>query len=307
VEDPTEGKYLSLKADLVLDIPLENPIGFNAPRSLAFAKDGTVYVADSRNHRVLHMDLEGKILHEWGTFADGAGTPVGDGTFNEPWGIAVAPDGSVYVTDTWNHRVEKFSAAGKFVTAWGIFGQGETPDSFYGPRGLAVDTKGRVYVTDTGNKRIAVFDGDGNFLTAFGSAGFDPGQFDEPVGVAIDKNGTVYVTDTWNKRIQTFTPIESESGLSFVPEKQWDVYGWFGQSLDNKPFIAVNDDLHVFITDPDGYRIMEFDQDGGLIRAWDDIESGAGLGLPSGIAIDNEGHVWVTDSSNNRLRRYTLP
>ncbi len=306
-EDPTEGKYVSLSSDLVLDVAPENPIGLNAPRSLAFAKDGTVYVADSRNHRVLHLDMEGNTLHEWGTFADGVNTPVDAGTFNEPWGIAIASDGSVYVTDTWNHRVEKFTASGKFITAWGIFGQGETPDSFYGPRGLAVDSEGRVYVTDTGNKRIAVFDPNGNFITQFGSAGFDPGQFDEPVGIAIDKNGTVYVVDTWNRRVQTFIPIETEGNLSFVPEKQWDVYGWFGQSLDNKPFIAVNDELHVFITDPDGFRAMEFDQNGVLIRVWDDLNPNSSLGMPSGVAIDNDGHVWITDSLNNSLRRYTMP
>jgi len=97
--------------------------------------------------------------------------------------------------------------------------------------------------------------------------------------------------------------------LSFIPDKQWDVYGWFGQSLDNKPFIAVNDALHVFITDPDGLRIMEFDPNGTLLRTWDGIgpNDSAGLGLPSGIAIDNEGHVWVTDATNNRLARFTLP
>ena len=308
VADPTEGKYISLASDLIVNIESQNPRPMNAPRSLAFAKDGTVYVADSRNHRVLHLDMDGKVLHEWGTFADGVNTPVDSGTFNEPWGIAIAPDGSVYVTDTWNHRVEKFTSTGKFITAWGIFGQGETPDSFYGPRGLAVDAEGRVYVTDTGNKRIAVFDGNGNFITQFGSAGLDPGLFDEPVGIAVDKNGTVYVVDTWNQRIQTFVPVETEGNLSFVPEKQWDVYGWFGQSLDNKPFIAVNDDLHVFVTDPDGFRVMEFDQNGALVRVWDDLSSGdSNLGLPSGIAIDNEGHVWVTDSLNNHLMRYTLP
>jgi predicted membrane-bound mannosyltransferase/DNA-binding beta-propeller fold protein YncE len=306
-EDPTEGKYVPLSADLILAVESENPLGLNAPRSLAFANDGTVYVADSRNHRVLHMDIDGKVLHEWGTYADGVSEPIDNGTFNEPWGIAIGPDGSVYVTDTWNHRVEKFTAEGKFITAWGIFGQGETPMSFYGPRGLAVDSEGRVYVTDTGNKRVAVFDADGNFITDFGSAGFDPGQFDEPVGIAIDREGTVYVADTWNKRIQTFVPIESEGGLTFVPVKQWDVYGWFGQSLDNKPFIAVNDDLHVFITDPDGYRIMEFSPNGELLRVWDDLEIEPSLGLPSGIAVDHEGHIWVTDSMNNRLRRYTLP
>ncbi|MBI5950096.1 MAG: TIGR03663 family protein [Chloroflexi bacterium] len=307
VEDPTEKKYVPLAADIVLDVSMENPLGLNAPRSLAFAKDGTMYVADSRNHRVIHMDIAGNVLQEWGSFADGVGTPIGDGTFNEPWGIAIAPDGSVYVTDTWNHRVEKFTAEGKFITAWGTFGQGETPESFYGPRGLAVDSEGRVYITDTGNKRIAVFDANGNFITDFGSAGFEPGQFDEPVGITVDREGTVYVADTWNRRIQTFVPVESEGQLSFVPKKQWDVYGWVGQSLDNKPFIAVNDALHVFISDPDGYRIMEFDPNGELVRVWDDIETESSLGIPSGITIDGEGHVWVTDSLNNRVRRYTLP
>lgn len=306
-EDPTENKYAPLAADLVLDISMEDTLGMNAPRSLAFAKDGTIYVADSRNHRILHIDTEGNVLHQWGSYADGVGIPIGNGTFNEPWGVAVAPDGSVYVTDTWNHRVEKFTADGKFLKSWGTFGQGESPESFYGPRGLAVDSLGRVYVTDTGNKRVAVFDADGNFITDFGSAGFDPGQFDEPVGIAIDREGTIYVADTWNSRIQTFAPIETEGGLMFAPVKQWDVYGWFGQSLDNKPFIAINNNLHVFITDPDGYRMMEFDPNGTLLRVWDDIETENSLGLPSGIAVDNEGRIWVTDSVNNRLRRYTLP
>ncbi len=305
--DPTEGKYISLASDQILSINSPDTIPLNAPRSLAFAKDGTVYVADSRNHRVVHLDMEGNVLNEWGTFADGVSTPIADGTFNEPWGIAIAPDGSVYVTDTWNHRIEKFTPTGKFITAWGIFGQGETPDSFYGPRGLAVDAEGRVYITDTGNKRIVVFDSDGNFITEFGSAGLEPGQFDEPVGITVDKNGTVYVVDTWNQRIQTFTPIETDGNLSFIPDKQWDVYGWFGQSLDNKPYIAVNDDLHVFVTDPDAYRVMEFDQNGVLIRVWDDLDSETSLGMPSGVAVDADGHVWVTDSISNRLMRYTLP
>ncbi len=308
VVDPTEGKYVPLSADIMLSVTQPDQIPMKAPRSFAFAKDGTVYVADSSNHRIVHLDLEGNIINSWGSFADGVSAPAAPGTFNEPWGIALGRDGSVYATDTWNHRVQKFTANGKFLKQWGIFGQGETPESFYGPRGLAVDSEGRVYVTDTGNKRIVVFDANGIFITQFGTAGFDPGQFDEPVGIAVDKNGTVYVADTWNQRVQTFIPIESPDGLSFIPDKQWDVYGWFGQSLDNKPFIAVNDDLHVFITDPDGYRVMEFDNDGTLIRLWGDFgETNTGFGLASGIALDQDGHVWVSDSVYNRLMRFTLP
>ena len=93
----------------------------------------------------------------WGSFADANKGDAPGGTFNEPWGIAVAPDGSVYVADTWNYRVQKFTADGKFVQMWGYFGQAEAPDAFYGPRSIAVDNDGRVYVGDTGNKRIVVF------------------------------------------------------------------------------------------------------------------------------------------------------
>src|SRR5258706_2945991 len=306
--DPTEGKFISLASDLIVDLKQQSPIPLNAPRGLAFAQDGTFYVADSRNNRVLHLDAQGNILNEWGSFADGVSTPVGDGTFNEPWGVAVGPDGSVYVTDTWNHRIEKFTATGQFIKAWGYFGQGEKPEAFYGPRGLAIDSAGRVYVTDTGNKRVVVFDADGNPITAFGSQGLDPGQFDEPVGITVDRNGVVYVVDTWNQRIQTFVPQETEGNLSFIPGKQWDVYGWFGQSLDNKPYIAVNNDLHVFITDPEGFRVMEFDPNGTLIRTWGEYgETPSGFGLASGIAFDPEGHALVTDASFNRIMRFTLP
>jgi DNA-binding beta-propeller fold protein YncE/predicted membrane-bound mannosyltransferase len=308
VQDPTEGKFVPLASDLILTPIQPNSLPLDGPRSLAFANDGTLYVADSRNHRVVHMDLEGNLLAEWGTFADGNSTPIGNGTFNEPWGIAVGPDGSVYVTDTWNHRIEKFTPEGRFIKAWGFFGQGETPEAFYGPRGLAVDAEGRVYVADTGNKRIVVFAADGTPITQFGSLGVDAGQFDEPVGVAVDRAGMVYVVDTWNQRIQTFQRIETESGIEFIPSAQWDVYGWFGQSLENKPFIAVNEDRHIFVTDPEGYRVMEFDSSGAVVRTWGEFgDSPGNFGLASGITIDGQGAVWVTDSVNNRIMRFTLP
>ena len=101
---------------------------------------------------------------------------AGDGQFNEPWGIAVAPDGSVYVADTWNHRIQKFSADGAFISRWGNVGDAKgSADSganeFWGPRSVAIGPDGSVYVADTGNKRIQVFDPDGHFERMFGGEG----------------------------------------------------------------------------------------------------------------------------------------
>jgi predicted membrane-bound mannosyltransferase/DNA-binding beta-propeller fold protein YncE len=311
VEDPYEAGTIMLAADRIFGADLYPPLGLNAPRAIAAGPNEDIYVADSRNHRILHIAGDGSILQEWGTFADQA---VGDapiGTFNEPWGVAVGPDGSVYVSDTWNHRVQKFTADGEPIKMWGQYGQPvadipESKSSFWGPRGIAVDSQGHVLVADTGNKRIVVLDEDGNYITEFGSAGLDPGQFDEPVGVAVAEDGTVYVTDTWNQRVQSFVP--SEDGGLYLPSAQWDVNAWFGQSLDNKPFIAVGREKHVFITDPEGYRVIEFTENGEFVRTWGDFGVGpTEIGLASGVAIDPLGFVWVTDAGNNRILRYQLP
>jgi len=303
--DPAEGKAIDLAADLILDINQTVPVSLNAPRSLSFAPDGTFYVADSRNHRIVHFDENGSVINQWGSFSEAESVPE-IGKFNEPWGVAVSPDGSVYVSDTWNHRIQKFTADGTPVTSWGGYGQSDNPYGFWGPRGLAVDAEGTVYVADTGNKRIVVFDADGEFITEFGSAGLSPGEFDEPVGLAVDAEGRVYVVDTWNQRVQTFESTVDKS--VFFPAKQWDVFGWYGQSLDNKPFIAVNDEGDVFITDPEQYRIIQFTEDGEVVRTWGDFGiTSTSFGLASGVAVDSDGRVWATDGLYNRILRFTLP
>src|SRR6266571_4521585 len=79
-------------------------------------------------------------LLQWGTPGSG------DGQFNGPAGVAVDASGNVYVADYGNHRVQKFTDTGTFLTQWG--GQ------FNGPTGVAVDASGNVYVGDTGNGGI---------------------------------------------------------------------------------------------------------------------------------------------------------
>ncbi len=306
VTDPYANGQLNLPADFAIGSQGTAPGSFDGPRQIAFAPDGSIYVADSRNNRIEHLNPDGSVISVWGSYADVANSAAPGGTFNEPWGVAVGPDGSVYVADTFNYRIEKFTADGQFVNMWGQSGTGETPDAFWGPRGLAVDSKGNIFVTDTGNKRVVVFDKDGNYITQFGSAGTDLGQFDEPVGIALDQEGNVYVADTWNKRVQVFAP--DSSGKNYTAVTQWPISGWYGQSLDNKPYIAVDLQRDVFVTDPEASRVLEFDATGKFIRTWGQPGTGLdAIGLASGIAIDPQGHVWVSDADNDRLLRYTLP
>lgn len=302
--DPYAGKYVDLLPDQFFGESGAGMGQLNNAHGIAVAPDGTIYIADSSNHRIQRFTSSGEYINAWGSYATLDSGEAHGGTFNEPWGVAVGPDGSVYVTDTWNYRIQKFSPEGEFITMWGTGGQGETPDAFWGPRGIAVDANGRVYVTDTGNKRVVVFDSEGNYIAQFGSGGMDQGQFDEPVGIAVDANGLVYVADTWNYRIQVFAPDTTLTEYRFI--RSWEVDGWDSQSAQNKPFLALDSNGHVFVTDPDNFRVLEFDLVGNFIQSWGTYSSGIdGFGMPVGITADMEGHVWIVDAANNFALRFS--
>jgi streptogramin lyase len=281
------------------------PGQFKTPRDVALAADGTLYVADSFNNRIQHLAADGSVIKVWGSFADASKGDAPGGTFYEPWGIAIGPDGSVFVADTWNHRIQKFTADGQFSMMWGYFGQADTPFAIWGPRDIAVDAKGQVFITDTGNKRIVVYDASGDYITQFGTVGLGLGQFDEPVGVAVDKDGVVYVTDTWNQRIQAFA---SDSSGNYIATNSWEVVAWYGQSLDNKPYIAVDEQGNLYTTDPEGYRVLHFTTSGTFVNYFGDYGVGTDqFNLPTGIVTDGKGGVWIADAGNNRIMHFSLP
>jgi predicted membrane-bound mannosyltransferase/DNA-binding beta-propeller fold protein YncE len=314
--DPYEKGSISLPADLTFGTAGNASGQLNAPRDLAVALDGSLYVADSRNNRIEHFDPTGNIIQTFGQVSPGCpyvtipplNVPMG--TFCEPWGVAVSPNGQwIYVADTWNHRIQKLSSSGIPVKTWGTPNYDPVssgPFGLWGPRGIAVDSQGHVLVADTGNKRIIVYDADGNFISQFGGGGTAAGQFDEPVGLAFDTQGNLYVADTWNQRIQVFAP--SADKTTYTPSIQWDIAGWLSQSLDNKPYLAVDQNGNIFVTDPDSFRVLEFTTSGEFVHAWGEYGTGPeNFGLPSGIAVDGQGRVWVSDAVDNRLMRFTLP
>jgi DNA-binding beta-propeller fold protein YncE len=280
------------------------PGQFQRPRGIAAAPDGTIYVADTFNHRIQHFDSQGNLLHVWGSHSGTDAATAENGTFNEPWGVAVGPDGSVYVADTWNYRIQKFTAEGEFIAVWGSYTNADDGYQLYGPRAIVVDDQGRVFVADTGNKRITVYDSKGNFLQAIGRGGYDSGQLDEPVGLAIGPGGRLFVADSWNRRIQVF----QDYGGTFAYLTEWTINGWEGQSTDTKPYLAVSPDGRLWVTDPGNARILVFDLEGNFLFTFGAFGSdAASFALPIGIAAGADGRIYITDAENNRIMVFAAP
>lgn len=150
--------------------------GLQDPCAVAI-REGDVYVADTWNGRVQHFNLAG----------DFKGTA--SGLFG-PRGVAVGPDGRVWVTDTGNHQVRSYDAS---LGAFRQFGKpGSGPGEFSSPVGIAVGPSGEVYVADTANRRIVVLRSDGQFAKSWPIAGWEVAG--EP-HIEVDRDGTVYVTD----------------------------------------------------------------------------------------------------------------
>jgi sugar lactone lactonase YvrE len=121
----------------------------------------------------------------------------------------------------------------------------------------------------------------------------------------VDKNGLVYIADTWNQRIQV---MESDASGSYKPLINWEVVAWYGQSMDNKPYLTVDNNGNLFATDPEGYRVLHFTTTGTFVNYFGDF--GVGLdsfSLPTGIISDNNGGLWLVDTGNGRIMHFILP
>ncbi|MFB3814942.1 MAG: 6-bladed beta-propeller [Terriglobales bacterium] len=160
-----------------------------------------LYVVDAQANQVQVFDSDSFL--PIATIGE-ASTPgeAEEGKFASPTNVAVDSQGHIYVTDTWNHRVQVFDSAGKFVRAFGK--QGVTPGTFLRPKGIAVDRDGHVYVADAEFNNMQILTKEGQPLLAVGAYGVNPGQFILAAGVSIDGNNRVYVTDQWRGRVQVF-------------------------------------------------------------------------------------------------------
>jgi LPXTG-motif cell wall-anchored protein len=160
--------------------------------------------------------------------------------------------GNVYVADTSNSRIQKFSSNGKFLAVWppnGGVQVGNGRGEFSHPEGIATDSSGNVYVADTQNDRIQKFNSSGEYVTEWGKHGTGPGEVIQPGSVATDSKGNVYVTDV--DRIQKF-----DSNGKFLTQ-------WGGSGQGNGQFfttkgVATDSSDNIYVVDSGHSRIQKF-------------------------------------------------
>ena len=300
---------------------------------LTGTNNGVAYMVTDANNvptaGVCPGDLAPGVTYQVATFAGStSGFVNGTGTaakFAGPYGVAADSSGNVYVGDTGNSVIRKISAAGVVSTLAGSgvngFANGSGASAqFANPGGVAVDASGNVYVADINNNLIRKITSSGTVTTFAGSgaAGFANGtgtsaQFYFPYGVAVDSSGNVYVADSSNFRIRKITPAGVVTTLAGSGSNSFADGTGTGASFSYPYGIAVDSSGTVYVADWGDNRIREITAAGvvttlagsSVAGYLDGTGGGAEFNRPEGIAVDSSGNVFVSDGSNQVIRKIT--
>ena len=221
---------------------------------------------------------------QWGSFGQ-----FHDGQFFQLESISVDDEGNVYVTDSGNARVQKFTSDGQFMGTWGV--SGTDNGEFKKPTGIAT-YENNVYVVDTEQARIQVFDSTGKFLQSWGEFGSDHGELKKPTGIAISNDGVVYVADTENHRIQQFT-TDGEFLSSF------GIFGLGDGKLRTPVDVALGEN-YIYVSDPGNYKIEKYNYEGISVASFDYRFGGFSI-QPNGLIVDRDGNIYLADSNKHRI------
>lgn len=229
------------------------------------------------------------------------------GGLNAPISIAIGQDGTFYIADTNNHRIQQVSPSGIVSTILGTSGaSGPGSNELNKPSSVVVGSDGSLYVADRQNHRIQKRDAGGVVSTVLGVTGTPGGADNElrsPVGLAIDSENNLYIADLYNHRVQKLTPegvISTVSGTNGVA-------GGAANQFRSPTGVAVDSLGNVYVADVYNHRVQVITPAGeASTLAGTTGSSGDAYNYfrsPSGVAVDSFGNVYIADRWNHRVQR----
>ena len=239
-----------------------------------------IYVGVGGSHCISVFDCEGYHLRSVGTKGSGRRQ------FFSPSGIAFHSE-DMYVSEFFNHRIQKLSVLGDYRLMFGRHGSGE--GELNGPRGLCLDPITKLlYVSDSGNNRVSVFHLDGTF--AYHIAGNDnTSLIDNPWGLAFDPQGNLHVVCYGSRCVKVFTA-----------EGRYLMKYGHGKTMMGPAGIAIDEEGYSFVSEYSGHqcRVLVFDAEHKVLHSIENFAS------PSGLALDDQGRLYVADHGNSRVLKY---
>lgn len=276
---------------------------FESPIGIAINRADEIFITEARNNRVQKFDSQGKFL----------------GKFDVdkfPGGIAVDKKGEVYVAPMMDHKVCVYDDAGKLLRTWGKQGTGD--GDFDQPGGIAIGHDDSIYVADQVNRRVQRFTPEGKFLGKWGEYGTAVGQFDGVEGiknrtggpnfVAVDRHGNILTTEAKLGRIQEFSP--EGKPLSAFGSNSTDPGGFGGRpkNLPGPIAIVVDRFDRIWISSTNN-RVQLFAPDGKYLGGFESLTAGTEAGqfhTPHGLVIDSRDDLYVVDSQNHRVQKFSV-
>jgi hypothetical protein len=269
---------------------------FNRPRGIAVTKQPNneryVYVADTNNHMIKSYSINpADVVSLNGGF--GGGYPA---EFNSPHAIAINPAHTlVAVTDTGNNRIKVFNTNTGTSTNFTFGGLGSTDGKFNNPMAVAYDRSGNIIVGDS--TRIQLFSSSGTFISKWATPhGTNDGEIHYPTSIAVNKIGHVIVSGSTG--VQMFNA--NGTFLMKLVAPQGGAFSSAHVAVDNK---GVG---QIIVSDSVNSKIHLYDSAGTYISSFGSVGSGDGeFNEPNGVAIDENGNIYVCDRMNNRIQYIT--
>jgi RHS repeat-associated protein len=300
---------------------------FSQPLGAVVDAQGNIYVADAGSH-IIRKITPGGLVSNFAGYPNLSGYQ--DGTtsmFYHPVGLAIGPDGYIYVADEDNNRIRKISPTGVVSTFAGsvsgdVNAQGTAAEFNY-PTGVAFDAAGNLYVADCFNNKIKKIDRNGNVTLVAGAGASSPGYgdgtgsgatFNHPFAIAVDAAGDLFVTDRGNNTIRKITPsgVVSTFAGSATAGAAWADGSTTSARFSTPTSICIDPQSNLYVTDEANNRIRMITPYGYVSTlsgtgAASPVTNGTGatstFNLPFGLAADAAGNLYVGDYGNELVRQ----